>query len=87
MLVKWGFHTGTDYGDGVQYGVYECVSTALTSKPFVIGMNYWNHLGQTQSSLRRDSSGTIIPGGRREINAVQKAFSTGNKTFGMRVRI
>ncbi len=87
MLSEWGFHTQTDYGDGVQYGVYDSVVTQVQNRNFVIGVNFWNHLGQLQSSLWKDNSGTIIPGGRAAVNAVKRAFTTGNATFGRRVRV
>jgi len=87
MIGEWGFHTVTDYGEGVQYGTYDRVCTALRNKSFVIGVNFWNHLGQTQSSLWTDASGTIIKGGRKAVNALRLAFNAGNKTFGWRVRI
>jgi hypothetical protein len=87
MVSEWGFHTQADYWDGVQYGVYDRVLTAARAKNYVIGFNCWNHLGQLQSSLWKDTSGTIVPGGRAAVNAVKRAFTSGNATFGRRVRV
>ncbi len=87
MIGEIGFHTVTDYGEGAQYGAYSGICKALRSKPFVIGVNFWNHLGQTQSSLWTDTSGTIVKGGRKAVDALRLAFNAGNKAFGWRVRV
>ncbi len=87
MMGEWGFHTQTDYGDGVQYGVYDLVCQALRKHNKIIGVNFWNNLGQLSSSIWKDNSGTVIPGGRRAVEALRRHFSCGNATTGARARV
>lgn len=87
MIGEWGYHTTTATQDGEQYGMYDTItSNVLRQKSYILGVNYWNHLGQTQSSLWTDTSGTVNPGGRAAVNAVRKAFNTGNAANGKRAR-
>ncbi len=87
MIGEWGFHTQSAGSDGEQHGVYDAVSQVIRERSDIIGLNYWNHLGQTQSSLWTDTSGTINPGGRTAVRALSKAFNTGNASNGWRVRV
>lgn len=87
MIGEWGFHTESEGSDGEQYGVYDSVVNVLRQRSDIIGLNFWNHLGQLQSSLWRDNSGTIVPGGRTAVRSLAKAFNTGNASNGWRVRV
>lgn len=87
MIGEWGFHTVNDYGENIQYSAYDRVVDALRSKTFLLGVNFWNHLGQTQSSLWTDVSGTVVIGGRMALRALRKAFNTGNASNGWRIRV
>lgn len=87
MIGEWGFHTSSAGPDGEQYGVYRAVIDAIRSKDYIVGINFWNHLGQTQSSLWTDTSGTVNKGGRLAVKQVRRAFNTGNQAFGMRRRV
>lgn len=86
MIGEWGFHTESAGSDGEQYGVYDAVSKVIRNRTDVVGLNYWNHLGQTQSSIWTDSGGTVVPGGRMAVNAVRLTFNSGNGSNGWRVR-
>jgi hypothetical protein len=81
MIGEWGYHTETDYGEQEQHDVYDQVSTILRTKPYVIGVNFWNHMAQPQSSLFTDSAGNIGVG-RMAIEAVKRAFGSPNATRG-----
>lgn len=87
MIGEWGYHTTTWGSEGEQYGAYDKVVDILRSKNYIIGLNFWNHLGQTQSSLWTDTSGTINPGGRVAVRSLAKAFNSGNASNGWRVRV
>lgn len=69
-------------GDVEQEAVYSDVVDVLLTKAYVIGINFWNHLGQLQSSLWEDASGTIVAGGRSATTEVNRAFTTFLPWFG-----
>lgn len=63
-------------GQAEQKTVYdEVVDTAMRVKTYIIGVNFWNHMGQLQSSLWTDSSGTVVAGGKQAVSAVKRAFN------------
>lgn len=75
LIGEWGYHTEVTTTDAEQAEVYQKVIEVLKSKPYIVGVNFWNHMGQSQSSLWSDSSGTIVPGGRIAVKFVREAFT------------
>jgi hypothetical protein len=87
MISEWGYHTTTDTGNAEQLGVHDQMMEVFRSKPYILGVSIWNHLGQTSSSLFTDASGTIRPMERFTWKAAQRAFHTGNAFSGGRKRL
>jgi hypothetical protein len=86
MIGEWGYHPVTDPGDVERAGVYQRVVDVYRSKSYIIGVNSWNHMGQTQSLIFTDNSGTLRFSGLSTPREVQRAFTTGNAEYGPRVR-
>lgn len=82
-----GYHTTTSVQDGEQLGVFDQVRLALQSKTYIIGMNWWVHMGSSTASIFKDTSGAIVVGGRKAVDAIKLAFSTGNSSNGKRPRV
>lgn len=78
FIGEWGYHTVSLPSEQNQKDVYEAVIDVLLTKNYVIGVNFWNHMGQAQSSLWNDASGSIVPGGRPATTEVLRAFTTLN---------
>lgn len=82
MLSEWGYHTTTTTTDDEQYAVYDGVLTQLRLKDYIVGFSAWNHMGQAQSSLFTDASGSIVTPGRPAVNAITRAFTSYNAARG-----
>ena len=76
MIGEFGWRTIMPASEAEQDAIYAAVVAVIKSKPYVIGVNFWNHLGQTQSSLWNDTSGTIVAGGRLATRQVITMFTT-----------
>lgn len=87
FIGELGYHTTTSVQDGEQLGVFDRCLTSLRSKTFIIGFNAWVHMASSTASLWVDASGTIVKGGRKAVDALRLAFSTGNASNGKRVRV
>lgn len=87
MIGEWGYHTTTDTGSGEQHGMFEQIVDVLRSKTYIMGVNFWVHMGSNTASIFLDSGGTITPGARNTSNAIKRAFNTGNSCLGSRRRV
>lgn len=86
FIGEFGYHTTTSVADGEQLGVFDKCLTSIRSKNFIVGFNAWVHMASTTASLWLDSSGTVVAGGRRAVEALRLAFSAGNAANGKRIR-
>lgn len=84
---EWGYHTNTEIPESERAGMYRENLKVLRSKNYIIGVSFWNHMGQAQSSIFTDTGGTIITTGLLTPKEITHGFSTGNNTFGQRIRI
>ena len=84
FIGEWGYHTITSVSDQEQYNVYREVLEVLASKPYVIGVNLWAHMGLSTASIFTDSGGTIKANGRLCTQAIKHAFNSNNKAFATR---
>lgn len=87
MIGEWGYHTSTSVSESERAGMYDRVIQVLRSKKYIYGVNFWNHMGQTSSSIFTDSSGNIVTSGRTTADRIKHAFTTGNQAYGMRIRV
>lgn len=81
MIGEWGYPTDTSLTDQEQYIVFQKVVSALESKSYVIGVNFWVHMGSSTASIFTDNSGTFVEYGRFTPDAMKRAFNEGNAAF------
>lgn len=84
MLGEWGYHTTTSVSESERAGMYREVIKIIRSKDYIYGVNFWNHMGQTSSSIFTDNSGTLVTDGRTIAREIRKMFTQGNETWGRR---
>lgn len=87
MVGEWGYHTTDTIPESERAGMYQQIINVLRSKDFIIGVNWWNHMGQTSSSIFTDNSGTLVTEGRTIARFIKDGFTTGNKAYGYRIRV
>lgn len=88
MIGEWGYHTVVDpLPESERAGMYRRVIDVIRSKDFIIGVNFWNHMGQNQSSIFTDNSSVLVTEGRLTPREVKRAFTTGNAAYGRRIRV
>jgi len=87
MIGEWGYHTTTAVSDAERAAMYAQIIEVLRSKSYIYGVNFWNHMGQTSSSIFTDSSGTLVTQGRTTPKEITKGFTLGNRAYGMRIRV
>lgn len=78
LIGEFGYPTNTALSDQEQFLVYQQVVTALQSRTYINGINFWDMQGGTTESLFRDSSGSIITPGRKAATEVLYAFTSQN---------
>ena len=59
LIGEWGYYTQGEVSDGMQMQYLRSVYSVFKSKPYIYGVNYWNHMGN-QTSLIRDKKGTNL---------------------------
>jgi hypothetical protein len=87
MIGEWGYHTTTSVSDAERAGMYAQIIEVLRGKSYIYGVCFWNHMGQTSSSIFTDSSGTLVTAGRTTPKEITQAFTLGNRAYGMRIRV
>ena len=45
MIGEWGYHLDTDVSDEQQRQAVEAIYKVFASKPYIKGVNYWDHMG------------------------------------------
>lgn len=87
MIGEWGYHTTVAVSAGEKHGMFEQLVNVLKSKSYIIGVNFWVHMGSNTASIFESSAEFIQPGGSNVKNAIKRAFNIGNNTAGLRVRV
>lgn len=87
MVGEWGYHTTDTISESERAAMYMEVMNVMRTKDYIIGVNLWNHMGQSSSSIFTDNSGTLVTEGRTAARFIKNAFTGGNKAFGWRIRV
>lgn len=53
MIGEWGYHTIRSVSDQEHYAVYREALEIFASKPYIIGVNLWVHMGSNTASISR----------------------------------
>lgn len=80
LLGEWGYHIFQEVSDERQAEVVESMFSMLLTKPYLVGVNYWVHMGNP-AALIKDEYGSNLT--YRQAAAVVSSFfdPTGNKSL------